>query len=194
MKTVWALVSFAFAVICSHSTLAQECPRAPQQFVVERNRQTVEVLFPGQGLVRTNYRLRSGESVLETTEFEGVFELERIDRGRRTVNRPKSDLARLFPLRVGKDATAQFESSDASHTVTGKINLRIKRKDAFYIGACKYDVLVIDRSAGWDGAAPAFFRTDYYAPDLKLIIGKEFKEGKGMGPLNKYDRIYAMKH
>lgn len=195
MKEVaWTLAAFVLLIVCSYPADAQECPRAPQQFVVERNRATVDVLFPDDHLVRTIYRSTSGQTVLETTEFEGIFELERIDNGRRSVYRPQTALASLFPLRVGKKITAEFASGDAPHTVKDKINLQVRKSDALYIGECKYNVFVIDRSAGAGGAAPAFFRTDYYAPDLKLIIGKEFKERDGMSPLNKYDRIYPMKH
>jgi hypothetical protein len=186
--------SFVLFVLYSYSAHAQECPKAPQQFAVERNRATVEVLFPDDHLVRTIYRLSNGETLLETTEFEGLFELERIDHGRRSVYRPQTTLASLLPLRVGKKITAEFESGDAPHGAREKINLKVTRSDALYIGECKYSVLVIDRSVGSGASAPAFVRTDYYAPDLKLIIAKEFKEGNGASDLNKYDRIYPMKH
>jgi len=34
---------------------------------------------------------------------------------------------------------------------------------------------------------------DYYSPDLKLIIAKEYKERDGRTDLIKFDRIYPIK-
>jgi len=34
---------------------------------------------------------------------------------------------------------------------------------------------------------------DYYSPDLKLIIAKEYKERHGRTDLIKFDRIYPIK-
>src|SRR5262249_39606525 len=174
----------------------QECPPTspePRNFIVERNRYTVEVISVDDRIVRTIYRSPNGQTLLETTEFEGLFELERIDRGRRSVYRPISDLAKLFPLKPKQKLTAEFESSDPPPTVKGKIVLQVQRSDALFIGSCKYPVFVIDRMVDWVGKPPAFIRTDYYAPDLKLVIAKEFKERNGATTLNKFDRIYPAK-
>ena len=32
--------------------------------------------------------------------------------------------------------------------------------------------------------------TDYYAPDLKLVLGKEYRERDGRNELIKFDKIY----
>jgi hypothetical protein len=140
--------------------------------------------------VRNILRSASGETLLETTTFEGLFELERIDRGRRTVFRPDTKLADLFPLKVGKGISADFESGDPPQTVKSKIVLRVKGRDSIFIEACKYDVFVIDKSVGRGDAAPVFADTDYYAPDLKLVIAKQFSNPS---LLTKYDKIYQAK-
>ena len=37
---------------------------------------------------------------------------------------------------------------------------------------------------------PVFMYTDYYAPDLKLVLGKEYRERDGRTELIKFDKIY----
>lgn len=128
--------------------------------------------------------------MLETTTFEGLFDLERIDRGRRTVYRPKANLGSFLPLKVGQDITAVFESGDAPQVAKRKVILRVKRRDELFLESCKYDVFAIERSISVDDAAPVFVDTDYYAPELKLVIAKEFKDPGGT-VLNKFDKIYS---
>ena len=67
-----------------------------------------------------------------------------------------------------------------------------KEPDTLYLGACKYNVLRIDRSLLNDKSKPMFMETDYYAPELKLILGKEYRESDGRTSLNKYDKIYPI--
>ena len=65
-----------------------------------------------------------------------------------------------------------------------------KEPDVLHLGSCNYTVLRIDRSLLDDKSRPMFMETDYYAPDLKLIIAKEYRESDGRTTLNKYDKIY----
>jgi hypothetical protein len=51
-------------------------------------------------------------------------------------------------------------------------------------------VLKIERRETRRDGALRRLNTDYYAPALKLIVGKEFKERDGRSSLNKFDRIY----
>ena len=135
--------------------------------------------------------LRVGDSVvLETTQSEGLFELDRIDRGRRSVFKPKTNLAKLFPLKTGQRLTADFDIGGASAPATNRrILLHVLAADELYVGKCKYRVFKIEHSETRGEAPPAFFEYDYYAPDLKLVIAKEFKERDGRTTLNKYDTI-----
>jgi len=153
----------------------------------------MEVVFAEDRLVRNILRSATGETLLETTAFEGLFELDRVDRGRRTVSHPTTKLAELFPLKVGKEITANFDIGDAPQIVKGKTVLRLKGKDDLFIESCKYNVFVMDKSVGRGDNAPAFISTDYYSPDLKLIIAKQYKEPNGTSLLNKFDKIYPAK-
>jgi hypothetical protein len=62
--------------------------------------------------------------------------------------------------------------------------------DTLYIGACKYDILKIEREETRAGAR-FLSNVDYYAPALKLIVAKEYKESNGRTRLIKFDKIYA---
>src|SRR5438093_9115301 len=92
---------------------ADDCPGAiaPNgSFVVERgDGSKVSVSHLADGIVKTIYQVR-GATVLETTEFQGLFPLERIDQGRRQTFKPKDDLKKLLPLRVGQNIVATFDA------------------------------------------------------------------------------------
>jgi hypothetical protein len=179
---------------CFCSAYADDCPTkesASKGFIVERGeRSKTEVFYSGDD-VRTVYRVE-GRTLLEVTLFQGLFELDRVDRGNRTAYRPKSDLGKAFPPAPGKKITAIFEETEGER----KGNLRTfvlevrKEPDTLYLGSCKYKVLRIDRSLLNDKSKPMFMETDYYAPDLKLIVGKEYRESDGRTTLNKFDKIY----
>ena len=176
----------AGATLLHHgAAAAQDCPAArsaKQGFVLERNTNRMEVVFSEDRIVRTISRSSDGQTWLETTQFEGLFDLERLERGRRTVYRPKTDLARLFPLKVGGEMKADFDVEGAERQKTQSVTLTVKRSDTLYIGACKYEVFVIERRS----TSRQYQQTDYYAPALRVVIGKEFNN---RGTLNKYDRI-----
>lgn len=172
---------------------AQDCPTertAGDGFIVERGSQSKTEVFRDGRIVRTVLRF-GGRTLLETTQFEGLLELDRIDRGQRTSLKPKSDLGKLFPLKAGQRSTVEFELTGASMSAGKRtVELHVIGADELYIGRCKYKVFKIERSQGQADARPVFFDIDYYAPDLKLIVAKEFKEPGGRSNLNKFDKIY----
>ena len=196
MKILLFLATAAFG-LGTASAAADECPTketAGKGFIVERGeRSKTEVFHSGDSEVRTVSKY-NGSTYLEVTLYQGLFELDRVDRGKRTVYRPKSDLAKTFPPAPGKKITALFEETEGAR----KGDLRTfvlevsKKSDSLSLGGCKYKVLRIDRSVLNDKSRPTFVETDYYAPDLKLIIGKEYRESDGRTDLNKYDKIYLL--
>ena len=194
-KHLGIILAAAGALIAASvpATAADTCPdarTAPSGFIVERGEGSkTEVLHVGATTVRTIYRF-NGNAVLETTQYQGVFELERIDRGKRATSKAINDLGKLFPLKVGQKLTGIFEITEGERHVTRTITLTVVKADQLYVGACQYGVLVIDRSQRTDNGPMIFMNTDYYAPDLKLIIAKEFKESGGRTSLNKFDKIY----
>jgi hypothetical protein len=189
-----AVILSAPIVIPCQPVRAQDCPTvqsAPQGFVVERGDQTKTDVFYDAPIVRTVMRF-GGNPLLETTQYEGVFQLDRIDRGRRTTFRPTEEIAALFPIKVGQRVTVQFDVSEAAGRATkSTVALSVIGQDSLYVGPCRYDVLKIDRQESRGDGALVFINTDYYAPSLKLVIAKEYKERDGRRNLVKFDRIYS---
>ena len=172
---------------------ADDCPSAStldSSFIVERNGAKVSVFHLADGIVRTIYRVR-GVTELETTEFQGLFPLERIDRVRRKTFQPKADLKTLFPLRVGQKITATFDTEESRQASTVTFTLVVKKTDTLYIWACKYTVFQIEKSEGRGGHDLVFIDTEYYAENLRMVIAKEYKERGGASSWIKYDKIYS---
>jgi hypothetical protein len=186
----------AIVLITPKMAGAQDCPTATSAasgYVIEREGGSkTEVLFSDASTVRTIMRF-DGRVLLETSQFQGLFELERIDRGRRAVFKPKSDLAGLFPLKPGQTAKVEFDVEGTDRPSTAAVQISVKGVDTLTIGACKYNVLKIDRSESRGGGALQFRDTDYYAPDLKLVIAKEYRRDNQPSNMIKYDRIAPLK-
>src|SRR5215469_10869351 len=187
----------AAALLAPRSSLAQDdCPTAQTAksgFVVERNeQQKSEVSRDDKGVIHTVMRY-NGTTLLETTQFEGIFSLERLDRGRRTTYEPSEDLKSLFPLKPGQQAHAKFITEHDGQYGRLYVELDVKGTEDLSIGPCKYSVLRIDRRESTSAVPPQFVYTELYSPDLKLILAREYKRQNGDTQLIKYDRIYPLK-
>ena len=166
----------AVAFCLASAAAADDCPSIGKgAFVVERGPDSKTEVFRGDGpVVRSVLRYR-GQTILETTLHEGIFELDRLDRGRRFVLTPKTDLAKLFPLKAKQKIAAEFDlRQDDGKLTTSRANLTVVGTDTLYIGSCKYDIVKIEREETRAGK-PAFSNVDYYAPALKFIIAKEYR-------------------
>jgi hypothetical protein len=92
MRASIAVLAIGIAVLAhAGPAAAQNCPSAQSGvtgFVVERgDRSKTEVFHVEDTDVRTVFR-NGGRTYLETTQFQGLFDLERIDRGRRMIFNP----------------------------------------------------------------------------------------------------------
>lgn len=181
-------------VVClAAAARADDCPSAAAgkgSFVIERGADSRTEVFYGDGpIVRTVLRYRD-RTVLETTLYGGLFELDRLDRGRRFVFKPKTDLAKLFPLKQQK-IRAEFDlQQDDGKPATSSVNLTVIGTDTLSIGSCKYDIVKIQREETRANSR-LFNNVDYYAPALKLVVAKEYKESDGRMNLIKFDKIYS---
>lgn len=171
---------------------ANECPSAVSgrgSFIIERSGSSSTEVFYGDGPVVRTVMKSGGRVLLETTQHEGLIQLDRIDRGRRTVYQPKSDLAKLFPLRPKQKMDVLFDTSEAGQPASmSSIRLTVVGMDTLSIGRCKYDVVKIERAETHRGQKREPI-VDYYAPELKFVIGKEYKERGGGVTLIKFDAI-----
>jgi hypothetical protein len=196
-RPVWGwFAAAAFSALASAPAAAQDCPTAESGklgFVVERgDQQKSEVFHVGGGVIRSVMRY-NGTTVLETTQHESLFQLDRLDNGRRAKFEPQTDLKKLFPLKPGRSVGAKFNSESNGRQATLSVDLAVKGADVLYIGPCKYNVLKIERSESRSTDPPRFVDTDYYSPELKLILAREYRENNGGTHTVKYDRIYALK-
>ena len=66
-------------------------------------------------------------------------------------------------------------------------------KDTLFVGPCRYDVVKVERSESRGERPTRVINVDYYAPELKLVIAKEYKENDGRLNLIKFDRIYPIR-
>jgi hypothetical protein len=197
-RPVWGwFAAAALSALASAPAAAQDCPTAESGklgFVVERgDQQKSEVFHVGGGVIRSVMRY-NGTMVLETTQHEGLFQLDRLDNGRRAKFEPQTDLKKLFPLKPGRSVGAKFVSESNGRQATLSVDLAVKGADVLYIGPCKYNVLKIERSESRSTDPPRFVDTDYYSPELKLILAREYRESNGGTHTVKYDRIYPLKH
>jgi len=196
-RTLWAVGTVMVPCALTAALAgAQDCPTAQSGkagFVVERGeQQKSEIFHTEDGVVRTVMRY-NGAVLLETTQHEGLFQLDRLDNGRRTKYEPQTDLRALFPLKPGRKVDAKFNTESSGQQGTLSVELIVKASDALYIGACKYNVLKIERSESRSSEPPRFVDTDYYSPVLKLVLAKEYRESNGGTHTIKYDRIYPLK-
>jgi hypothetical protein len=196
MKHIAAALAGVIAVhAAAAACAAQDCPTAQtvaRGYIVERGAAVkIEVQHVDDTLVETTWR--SGSTVvLQTMAFQGLFELDRLEGGRRTSYRPKTELAKLFPLQPGKELVAEFEiGPGAGQAQTVKIALAVKDAGTIEIGPCKFDIFIIERSSSQSGAAAEVLYTELYAPLLKLTVAKQFKNPDGTTERTQYDRIYS---
>jgi hypothetical protein len=194
MRTFFAVRGTAFALIfASAGASAQDCPAAVNgrgAFTVERGEPSkTEVTFGDGAVVNSVFRVR-GKTLLETKQYEGLIQLERLDKGRRMIFKPRSDLAKLFPLKPKQQIGVELDvSEEGAEPVTVTVNLRMTGTDTLTIGGCKYDVLKFERIEARQNRKGDPI-TEYYAPELKFVVAKEYRERDGRTTLIKYDRIY----
>jgi len=191
--SAWLMMTCVFTATFA---AAQDCPTAQSGkggFVVERgDLQKSEIFHSEDGVVRTVMRY-NGTTMLETTQYEGLFQLNRLDEGRKTTFEPQTDLKKLFPLRQGRNVGAKFISQSNGRQGTLSIEMAVKGADVLNLGPCKYSVLKVERSESRSAEPPRFVDTDYYSPELKLVLAKEYRERNGGTHTIKYDRIYSLK-
>lgn len=180
----------AFCAVLSLAApaMADDCPTGRSSFFLERGRYSkTEVVYSSGPIFQTILYYRDRKQA-ETTLYEGLFEIDRLDRGRRWVLKPKANLATLFPLKVGQKIDVRFDVQQDRATGSSRIKLNVIGRDTITIGSCKYDILKIDRD---ETGARLFQNIDYYAPALRMIVAKEHKEGDGRSTVIKFERVYS---
>jgi hypothetical protein len=195
------LAAILAATVClglsasSAARATDQCPAALTgrgAYVLERGGSSkTEVTFGDDAMIGAVTRVQD-RALLELREYQGLIQLERIDRSHRTMFKPESDLAKLFPLRPRQQIEIWLEASEEGVPPTVvAISLRMVGVDNLAIGGCNYDVLKFERTESRSGRTSEAV-TDYYAPELRFVIAKEYRERDGRSTLIKYDRIYSV--
>jgi hypothetical protein len=99
----------------------------------------------------------------------------------------------LFPPRVGQDHRVDFnvQSPDGKKRIL-HAEYKVVGKDRIAIGPCRYEVLKIEHSNSFSEGPLTFIDTDWYAPEIRLIVAREFRQGKSGSVINKYDALLML--
>ncbi len=163
-----------------------ECVEGKGSFVVERQAKSkTEVFYDESPIIRTSLQY-GGRTLLETTQYQGLFELSRIDRGTKIEQKPKGDLGKFFPLKPKQTIAADFEVAMNGGTRTKTVKLDYAGVQDYVLGECTYSVLRFRRR---DTVPIAYDDIDYYAPELRFVVAKEYRESNGRTTIVGYTKI-----
>jgi hypothetical protein len=195
LRSLGAICCMAGAVLslCGGAAAAADCPNAKKPTQAFRvsvgNASATDVYRLDTGETRTVTRFKGG-AITEQTYYQGLIPIEHIDDGRRATYAPKSALSALFPLKVGQTYRVDFDmqAPDGKKSILQAV-FKVTGKDKVAIGACSYEVFKVEHSASRGKAPLQFINTDWYAPDIRLIVAREYRDGKRGSIINKYDTI-----
>jgi hypothetical protein len=191
--TNFCIVIVAVVLSAAEWSVAAECPSSqnPKQgFRVSiGSSATSEVYRLENGDTRAVERFKGG-AIAEKTYYQGLIHTEQLDNGRRTTFTPKSSLKALFPLKVGQRHRVDFDMQSASgQKRVLYAEYKVVGKDQIIIGGCRYDVFKVEYRNGNSKERMQFIDTEWYSPDLRLIVAREYKRGNGDTIIRKYDAI-----
>jgi hypothetical protein len=174
-------------------SIAAECPSSqnPKQgFRVSiGSSATSEVYRLDTGDTRAVERFKGG-AIAEKTYYQGLIHTEQLDNGRRTTFTPKSSLKTIFPLKVGQRHRVDFDvqTADGQKSVL-YAEYKVIGQDQILIGGCRYDVFKVEHRNGNRKEQMQFIDTEWYSPDLRMIVAREYKHANGETIIRKYDAI-----
>jgi len=175
------------------SQAASDCPSALSgkgSFIVARGTDSqTEVVYDQSPILHTTLRYRD-RTLLETTLYQGLFELSRIDRGTKIEQKPKADLGKFFPLKPKQTIAADFTVTMNGGTRPKTVKLDYVGVQDYALGGCTYSVLKFHRV---DTLPIVYDDIDYYAPELRFVVTKEYRERNGRTTIIGYTRISSGK-
>jgi hypothetical protein len=192
-RRITVAVVAAFLAAPAPLRAASDCPSALSgkgSFILERRAGSqMEVFYDESPTIRTS--LRVGDRVLlETTLYQGLFELRRVDRGTRIEQTPKTDLGKFFPLKPKPTIAVDFDVAMSGHTQTKTVKLQYVGSQDYALGDCSYRVVKLRRI---ERLPILYDNIDYYAPELRYVVAKEYRESDGRTTIVGYNRISSGK-
>ena len=183
----------ALVLLSAEWSIAAECPSSQnpkQAFRVSIGSSAAsEVYRLDTGDTRVVARFKGG-SIAEKTYYQGLIQTEQLDNGRRITFTPKSNVKAIFPLKVGQRHQVEFDVQTANgekRVLYAEYN--VAGKDQILIGGCRYEILRVDYSNGSRKEQMPFSDTQWYSPDLRMILAREYKRANGEIVIRKYDAI-----
>jgi hypothetical protein len=175
------------------SPAANDCPSALSgkgSFILERRASSQqEVSYDETPIIHTSLQY-GGRTLLETTMYQGLFELSRVDRGTRIEQTPKDDLGKFFPLKAKPTITADFDVTMNGSTKSKTVKLQYVGDQDYSLGECTYHVIKLHRT---DTLPAVSDNIDYYAPDLRFVVAKEYRDDNGRTTVVGYTKISSGK-
>jgi len=172
---------------------ASECPSALSgkgSYILERRAGSQQqVSYDETPIIHTSLQ-SGGRTLLETTTYQGLFELSRTDRGISIEQKPINDLAKFFPLKPKPTISADFEVTMNGGTKAKTVKLQYVGDQDYAMGECTYHVLKLRRT---DSLPIIYDNIDYYAPDLRFVVAKEYRDDTGRTTIVGYTKISSGK-
>lgn len=171
---------------------ASDCPVAANLqdgFTLERppTRTTVE---RGEGPVTRVVNIYSNGRQQTVLYFRGLIELYRMTRKSHILRYPQTDLAELFPLKKGDRHTFSYLETTPEQVpgALRSVDLEVLGTETLSLGACRYDVLVIERVFKREGGETGRSSV-LYSPELETILARRYDAGTAQEATIGYSKI-----
>jgi hypothetical protein len=192
-RAIAALLAAVLPAVPTGSQAANNCPSASSgkgSFILERRANSQQqVSYDETPIIHTSLQY-DGRTLLETTMYQGLFELNRVDRGTRIEQTPKDDLGKFFPLKAKPTISADFDVTMNGGTKSKTVKLQYVGDQDYSLSECTYHVIKLHRI---DTLPIVSDNIDYYAPDLRFVVANEYRDDNGRTTVVGYTKISSGK-
>lgn len=85
-------------------------------------------------------------------------------------------------------APLDVQTADSKKSVL-HAEYKVIGKDQLVIGPCRYEVFRVEHSNSFREGPLHVINIDWYAPDIRLIVAREYERSSGETVIHKYDAI-----
>ena len=182
---------FVMLPVCAATA---ECPSSKlptQGYILGLGGSKSEIYRLNSGETRVVTRYKTGD-VVEQTLYQGLIRIEHLDRGKRLKFEPKTDLNHIFPLKMGQLHPVEFDTEANGQKRVLRSEFKVVGQDKIIVGPCQFDVLKVEHRNRFGDGPLLFINTDWYAPDIKMILAREYNESNARTSIRKYDSIFVI--
>ncbi len=180
------------ALVFPDASHASNCPSAENLqdgFSLERPPIRSDVQR-GDGPVTRVINIYSNGTEQTVLYFRGLIELYRTDHGSHSVRYPLKDLTELFPLKQGDRRSFEFVGAtpDQVPGALRTLELEVLGNETLSLGACSYDVLVIEHVFKQEDRETGRWSI-LYSPELEMILARRYDAGTAQETTVGYSKI-----